>query len=329
MATIYEIEGGVIRQIEKTVTYEASLDAVEQFISVPKPFVLPILPRGTVTGYMDPEGNRFDLLIERPPSDEVIKIELLGDPDYGEATGDYDDDDEEIVEYATRDEWMGYAQQLGYDHYKNLPEEITMPMPWQYFRFKGELANEHGNPSLSGWWLYWSPTKITSHDVELYVAQLPNINGHGSICFGEQFSTSGTLADKVNELIGDFYNFTFNQDYGHLTFPCKLPDLPNVTKDIFGCPEYDWSRMTPIHLNLAEIYDTAEPIQTVDTRFITGRTWPGMIAIEQWIATQTDSRKAALAVNAIRELNTSGDVAGLQGIQTFITDTLNGRGANV
>jgi hypothetical protein len=95
-----------------------------------------------------------------------------------------------------------------------------LAIPWTYFVFSFELRGEGSvnngqNWSIVDYYTYHAPTKVRTdnYSSRLWTAFLPNVYENGNICFGTTgASVAQSLADRVDQLVNDWYLTQFNND---------------------------------------------------------------------------------------------------------------------
>jgi hypothetical protein len=273
MAEVIQIEGNLVKIFDITPRYEVPIGEIEQYLSVPRPAMSPLLPRAqnlsTVLAWFDEANNKIRLLIERAPRTEKIRIEPL----------------------SPLEDLENYAQEHGVE-----PEDIAgtydLPLPWEYYDFQGNLGGTAiagvTTFTLSSTKLWWSKQKLQNiHTDLLYYPRLPNIN-NADICWGDTNSgVGGTLADKITAMILNFYETPFNEDYGHLSMPRVLSEFP-ISKDIMGIPNYDWDLMMSRYLDWSNT--TSDPVPTIEFDGSPPETW-SVQAVREWYQQLTPMRR--------------------------------------
>lgn len=270
MPDIIEIEGGIARLVTRQIKYEVPTSDLAQHLVKAQPSTSPILPTGTVALHLNPEQKRYAALVERPPRTELIR---LG------------------VTRLTIEDWY---DKLGLDDPIEWPHQLSLPIPWEYYWFDGQIEPRFAGSAsvyvMENTYLYWSPSRLQNWGDYVYPAQLPNINDNGSICWGDVSSNNDSFAAKINELVNTFYQSEFNDDWGHMRLPLPIPELENIPRDAYGCPEYPWLNWHPINLNWPDSYAPA-PINTTNINPPTA--WNRM-HIEDWIYSLTPARRQGL-----------------------------------
>lgn len=175
---IIEIQGNLVRRFERKVIAVTDLRDIIPFMENRVPVTLPILPRHPVrSAYWDEStapNKTLQMLIEVPPAIRTL-------------------------DYATE---SGRAARVA--------------MPWTIFNVVTTTNAE--NPRGENWDLYdihiyWAKEQIANLDQKVITALVPNVYDDGSICFGD----TGTnpyqpLADRIDQIINDFYLTSFNND---------------------------------------------------------------------------------------------------------------------
>lgn len=272
MTQIIEIEGAVARLISREVLTEVELDALEPFLTYQKPTVSPIMPAGTVASYLDPTNNAYQILVERPPRTEPVRLQLLH-PDAGMKAV--------------------YAERMGYGSADEMPEAIMLPLPWEYFHFRGTIQPSTGPGSVDYYivrdtYLYWSPKRLDHWGQQLHFAKLPN-TGEGLICWGHAVDTNAnTMADKLTSLIEAFYITPFNEDWGgQMNFPVLPAKVGDIKVDDFGIPNYNWSSLREVILDWPNniLGEPQAPLEAdIPESF-------AVVAVKEWIETLSPRRR--------------------------------------
>jgi hypothetical protein len=182
------IAGNDIEQFYEQTSYSVE---VSQFLEeikaalVSNKFASELLPRGC--RFYDDAGLTRRYVMEMPPNIVPFKWDRF-----------YIEDDDQDVEGGL----------------------VEVAVPWQYFVFIVDRPQE--NPfDVQGIFrefkLFWSQDRLNSlYESRMNVAWLPNINqGTGLVCLGGAVPESnGLVADRIESIVGDFFQSTFNGDLG-------------------------------------------------------------------------------------------------------------------
>lgn len=173
-----EIEGGVQRTIEYSVTSEVPLAAVLAHVERVPRVLTPVLPRSTVAVAWDESDSaqkRMEILLEMPPGIRTIT-------------------------YQGREGDVNHR----------------LMFPWTYFLFTLSTANSDRNTEwmIGTHRVYWSQRRITNlQEGRLMPARMANIYEDGRICFGGTApDASLPLADRLDTIVNQFYASNFNRD---------------------------------------------------------------------------------------------------------------------
>lgn len=224
---VIEIQGDLIRRIQRTVVQESNLKDIIPFMENRVPVTLPALPRHPVRAvHWDESGEpnkTLDMLIEVPP---------------GVRTLDWEDESGVTCRVA---------------------------IPWTVFHInaKSQASAPRGEDwNLEEIRIFWAQEQIGG-DLNQYVipALLPNVYENGDICFGSTGTTPfQPLPDRIDNIINDFYMTAFNADLT-LRFPwtptscetwvAKTAESRTCWRDF---PEWDLSHSGVEHFQLKDLF---------------------------------------------------------------------------
>lgn len=179
MPQIIEIEGDLVRVIEKTLRTETRLQDLLPHIETRVPVSLPIMPRNrTPIVHFDPRDTanmKLDIVMELPPSVRTINV--------------------------------------------NRHEAHRIALPWTIFYFRARARDGNPNTlnwTFDEWACFHSQTQITSPTQVVIPAMLPNVFSDGRICFGTTgVDANQPLHDRLDEIVNTWYITNFN-NIGHV-----------------------------------------------------------------------------------------------------------------
>jgi hypothetical protein len=179
MTTLIEVEGNLVRTIERNVVKESTLEDMLAHLERRPPVSLPILPRNRTVGVFwdesEPPVKVFNIALAMAPSVRLIPI----DPQY-------------------RIEGI----------------EPRLAIPWTIFVFSMRATKD--NPKGVDWAInnvqfYFSKDEPTGVGDNLIPALLPNVYRDANICWGNTgVKADQPLMDRIDETINTFYHTTFN-----------------------------------------------------------------------------------------------------------------------
>lgn len=179
MTQIIEIEGDLVRVVERNVRSQANLADVLPHIETRIPISMPIMPRNRTPivrfDPRDPTNMRLDMFMELPPGVRTIQV--------------------------------------------NRHEQVRIALPWTvfYFRITANDGNpQTQNWAFNEWACFHSKDQLVSLDQKLIPAMLPNVFGDGRICYGTTaVDANQPLHDRLDELVNSWYISNFN-NIGHV-----------------------------------------------------------------------------------------------------------------
>ena len=193
MSTIIEIEGKVVRHVERNIISETTLAAAAPHLERRAPSIFPILPNNTVLAGFDPDNNRGAVIVERPP--ERININVHFDRGLTGNTPNA-------------------------DYNRGVRSTFHIQLPYLYFVYGFTMRPHQVNDAigladftLDTSHVYWRPDPLRKMDDRLWPALLPNVTG-GRICWGYTEHDNDTLAVRINHMVNEFPITTFNNHYG-------------------------------------------------------------------------------------------------------------------
>lgn len=218
---IIEIQGDLIRRIERKVLHETNLKDIIPFMENRVPVTLPILPRHPVrAAYWDESGGpgkTLQFLTEVPPA--VRRLE------YFDANG-----------------------------------PVAMPWTIFHFIVNTRAENPRGEHwDLSDVRIFWAQEQITDLDLQVIPAMVPNVYENGEICFGDTGTNPfQPLPDRIDQLINDFYLTSFNNDL-ELRFPWgSIEEWVEKSAEDRNCwknfPEWDLNNGNVEHYQLKDLF---------------------------------------------------------------------------
>jgi Prokaryotic E2 family D len=173
MTQIIEIEGSLIRVIDKRVTHEASIKDILPHLVQQQPVFLPSAPRTQVAAYYDPRnshGKKIFFLCELPPQTRSI------------------------IKSARR-------------------YRLSMPWTFFWFSASTSDDINSTRWSLDDYYVFHSLRRYTGPNTRFISALLPNVYANGRICFGSTGADPNqALADRIDQLVNDWYLTRFNSD---------------------------------------------------------------------------------------------------------------------
>lgn len=189
------IEGDAVRLVRTQVIHETLLNNLVPHLFTREPVTLPLLPRNPVRFLsFNPDAQNGLAVLETKPRRTTMQVRHSGDT---RQTRD-----------ASRAEHDGIAR-------------FNVALPFQYFAYNLRITPRRDgtleNFTIVDSYLFWSPTAITSPNDRLWIAQCPNVNGSGGICWGSTRSDPTSLANRLDDLTNNFWTTVFNEDLGHRT----------------------------------------------------------------------------------------------------------------
>lgn len=188
------ISGDRVQVVEESITAEAPLNAISQFLERRLPATFPILPRGTVAAGYDPNNRHGALLVEQTPRTHNISVHIAnGDPNSTNAD----------------------IRRAGQGH--NRTANFKLSLPWMYFLYdfdfqmRGDALHSFMIRDVH---LFMRPTAISAATDRLWPARLANIYAEGRICWGSTSAENESLAGRINDQVANFFDTTFNTDLG-------------------------------------------------------------------------------------------------------------------
>lgn len=196
MADRIVIEGSMIRHVRETLISEAPLESLSQHLVTRLPTIFPVLPSAGPTRYIgfDPNTQRGLMIVEVAPRTRSIQVR--------HASGQYPDDEARAGRSAVG--------------------TFRVNFPFSYFVFPFRTSEQTDgaltNFTIGNTALYWrkEPFRDAATD-QFYIAQCPNIDTAGGICWGGTINPEGSLSAHVDAMINEFFTTQFNEDLGHRT----------------------------------------------------------------------------------------------------------------
>jgi hypothetical protein len=233
-----EIEGGLIRAVNRDVLWEAALADAMPFIENRVPVMLPILPRNPVRSAMydesDPTNKRLEILVTLDPGVRTLDFDV---------------------------------------HIEDLPPRLAFPYTVFYFGMSTAVERPDGaNWKLDSQRIYFARERITSLDQWVIPAVMPNVYKDGKICYGNTgVTTAQPLADRLDELVNNWYltGFTNHEvvrpylwpwkSHSYKKWATKTATNPNCWQDF---PEWDRDNANGVetrHVQLKDIFGHGAP----------------------------------------------------------------------
>lgn len=174
MTRLIEIEGGLVRVVDKTTEYQVPLAEWLSKIEKRNPIATPVLPVGTRAMYWDQtdlSNQMLVVLIEEQP--KIIHM------DYGDRIHELSIPYTRFFFYATT-------------------SDPTNQLAWR----------------LNNYRVFWSKKQYEDPDhYDMIPALLPNVYEDGRICFGSTGANAEqSLANRLNQTCNEFYSSRFNND---------------------------------------------------------------------------------------------------------------------
>lgn len=214
MTQLIEIENGIARIVDRTVSSEVPLADLMPQLETRRPTYLPIMPDHARVAAFDPESGRGGFLMELAPAVRHLRIDNEGD-DVNE------DDDQERFENATERNEGAIAV-------------FHLQFPWHYFFYSfrighdgedwndGRLVDFTIDHSL----FFFRPDRLKSLEDRLWTGTIPNVDGGAAICWGYTRHETASLHERINDMIKNFTSTIFNY---HLGAP-RPPDYGSYTE---------------------------------------------------------------------------------------------------
>ena len=179
MTQYLEIEGNLVRTIERTVLKETALPDMLEHLERRPPIMLPLLPRNTLASLYWDESEAptkiVNLAFTMPPAIRLLPL----DPSY-------------VLDGI----------------------EPSLAMPWTVFVFSLRVNQE--NPAGQDWTIndvrfYFSRDELNGETDNLIHALLPNVYTNANICWGDTgVPARQPLRDRIDQTINEFYQTTFS-----------------------------------------------------------------------------------------------------------------------
>ena len=187
----FEVVGNNLVQRYTSDQYSAPMSNVLEYIKERlggsnEMLTTPTLPLGCRAYFK--QGQLYNYLVEVPPGKHPFNYSF------------YEDEDNELA--AAED-------------------SVEVVMPWQYFLFAFSAAPENNygiSANFNSLKLFWSKTRFVDWNTRVFSALVPNINGSAVVCLGDAFPESTkSVCDRIEAVVNEFYDHTFNNDLGRLT----------------------------------------------------------------------------------------------------------------
>jgi hypothetical protein len=174
MTQVIEIEGGLVRLVERTINYSVPMKDWLERIEKRNPITTPTLPVGTRALFWDPRDlsrQHFVVLIEQQP--QIINMDYQGEQ-----------------------------------------RRLSIPYSRFFFYASTNDPTNNTAWSLNNYRVFWSNQQYNSPtDTDMIAALLPNVYHDGRICFGSTGANANqTLAQRLNQTVNEFYVSRFNDD---------------------------------------------------------------------------------------------------------------------
>lgn len=189
MSTVYELEGGLFRKVDRTVTEVGRIEDMLPTLLTYYPIEMGSLPRDTVYLKVVPQPNNEErvearVIVAQPPQVR----EILFNESHGPA-----------------DTQRAYKLAMPYHHF--------------WFNMQGSPVRSQGEPSSfiwtpRAWGVYWTKTAFVSTErTKGLSARLPNMWGDTRVCFGNNPITANvTMGEHINQLVNTYWGSVFNTD---------------------------------------------------------------------------------------------------------------------
>jgi transcription termination factor NusB len=94
------------------------------------------------------------------------------------------------------------------------PHSLALPYSVFVIHFDNDLRND--KVDFKNMYLYWNKRPLATLDDQLYQPILPNIHAQQAVCIGNRLTLddNATLSQQCEQVIGHFWNSTFNPDLG-------------------------------------------------------------------------------------------------------------------
>jgi hypothetical protein len=98
--------------------------------------------------------------------------------------------------------------------HQSQPHSLALPYSVFVVHFDNDLRND--KVVFKNLYLYWNKRPLATLDDQLYQPILPNIHAQQTVCTGNGLAPDGnaTLSQQCEQIIGHFWNSTFNPDLG-------------------------------------------------------------------------------------------------------------------
>lgn len=204
MPRTIEIEGALVRIVDRKIVREATLADIMPFIETREAITMPVLPVGTRAVHwnpVDPTHQYLEVIVEVEPKVRTLTMQA--------------------------DAW----RRAGADGNKT----HRVSLPYTLFHFKMQTNDPTGNKwRFDDYRCFFAPEPFTNLDHEVIPALLPNVFEDGRICFGDTGTDAEqTIANRINAIVNEWYVSNFN-NIGHTRehyLPWNSPDFDKWVRE--------------------------------------------------------------------------------------------------